>query len=338
MIKKLIDRLNSEGRLSKGEFDVLLREMSGEDAFYLRMLARKKSVEVFGKEVKMRGLIEISNICRRNCLYCGIRKGNSNVERYRLSKEEIVECCAEGSELGFKTFVMQGGEDPMHSREWIADVVATVKGMYPDIVVTLSLGERSKEDYQAWRDAGAERYLLRHETIDAEHYARLHPSEMRIGSRVQCLRDLKEVGFETGTGIMVGSPYQTIDNVVDDVMFIQDFEPEMIGIGPFLHHKDTPFRGMPNGDVELTLNLLAIFRLMHPQANIPSTTSLGTISTDGRERGILAGANVVMPNLSPQKDRRKYSLYDNKICTNEEAAEGLDLLRERMEGIGYTLD
>ncbi len=337
MINSIIDKLNSTGKLKREELSILLNNLGATERNYMHSLAAKCSEKHHGKIIKMRGLIEISNICKQNCFYCGIRKGNKNVERYRLNKSEILECCKLGAELGFQTFVLQGGEDPHHTKEWIEDVVKSIHTKYPDKTITLSLGERSANEYLAWFNAGARRYLLRHETINPSHYAKLHPENLKIESRINCLNILKEIGYETGTGIMVGSPFQTIDNIVDDLMFMQTFRPEMIGIGPFIHHHDTPFATMQNGDIELTLTLLSILRLMHPKANIPATTSLGTLATDGRERGILAGANVLMPNLSPQKDRKKYSLYDNKICTNEEAAEGLDLLNIKIKAIGYSL-
>ncbi len=337
MIRPLIDTLNTTGRLTALEYTHLLSFMNPDDEKYLRETARKKAISIFGNQVKMRGLIEISNYCKNNCYYCGIRNGNRYLARYRLDKQTILDCCAIGAEMGFQTFVLQGGEDTYHTSQWIKDLVQEIRITYPDKAITLSLGERTADEYRSWFNAGADRYLLRHETYDAKHYSKLHPSVMSFDNRIQCLHTLQKIGFETGTGIMVGSPYQTLDNIVNDLMFIQEFSPEMIGIGPFLHHKDTPFRDMSNGSMEMTLNLIAILRLMHPTANIPSTTSLGTIHHQGREIGILCGANVVMPNLSPQKDRIKYSLYDNKICTEEEAIEGLQGLRNKMTSIGYTL-
>ena len=297
--------------------------------------AREVSLEQFGNRVFIRGLIEITNRCRNNCYYCGIRKENRNITRYELAQEEILSCCHEGYRLGFRTFVLQGGEAPAVKDEGMVETVAAIRQSFPDCAITLSLGEKSREAYERFFLAGANRYLLRHETCNEGHYHRLHPAEMSLSHRLQCLDWLKEIGYQVGTGIMVGSPYQTVDHLVEDILFIERFQPEMIGMGPFLPHHDTPFASFPPGDMELTLKLLSIFRLMHPAALIPATTALATLAPDGRERGILAGANVVMPNLSPSHQRAKYSLYDNKASAGAEAAEGLLKLEEQLKGIGY---
>jgi biotin synthase len=299
--------------------------------------ARKLREENYGKDVYTRGLIEFTNYCKNNCYYCGIRADNRNVERYRLSREDILSCADVGYELGFRTFVLQGGEDMYYSDDDICDIVSSIKANHTDCAVTLSIGERSRESYRAYREAGADRYLLRHETADNEHYKKLHPASMSLDNRKRCLWDLKELGYQVGSGFMVGSPYQTIENLISDLHFLEELEPDMIGIGPFLPHADTPFKNEEKGSLKRCLNLIAILRLMFPYALIPSTTALGTIHPLGREMGLKAGANVVMPNLSPTDVRKLYSLYDNKICTGEEAAECRGCLARRVESVGYRL-
>lgn len=336
-MKTLIDRLRREQHLSTEEYRQLLSCPDADTPAYLREQAQEVALAQFGNAIYIRGLIEIGNCCRNNCYYCGIRKGNKQVERYRLSKESILNCCAQGYELGFRTFVMQGGEDPALTDTHIEDIVAEIRNRYPDCAITLSLGERSREAYERFFRAGANRYLLRHETYNEAHYQQLHPAEMSLANRLNCLQQLKDIGYQTGTGIMVGSPGQTIDHLVADIQFIEAFRPEMIGIGPFIPHHDTPFATSPAGSIEQTLLLISIFRLMHPAALIPSTTALATLSPDGRARGICAGANVVMPNLSPQENRKKYDLYDNKASLGAEAAEGLKVLRRQLQTIGYEI-
>ena len=292
--------------------------------------------EVYGRRVFMRGLIEVSNHCRNNCLYCGIRR-DAACRRYRLSPEQIMDCCRVGHELGFRTFVLQGGEDAWFTDERVCQLVKAIKEAYPDCAVTLSLGERDYDSYARLREAGADRYLLRHETANRDHYGRLHPAEMSFDHRMQCLRDLRRLGYQVGAGFMVGSPYQTLDTLMEDLRFIADFRPEMVGIGPFIPAAGTPFEQEPAGSVELTLRLLAIIRLLHPQVLLPATTALGTLHPTGRERAIAAGANVVMPNLSPQDTRALYSIYNNKLATGSEAAESVADLRLRMQAIGMEL-
>ena len=323
-MKHLIDKLRSNRRLDAGEYKALLLSRDIELAAYLQELAREEALARFGNKIFIRGLIEITNHCRNNCYYCGIRKENRNIVRYELAQEEILSCCHEGYRLGFRTFVLQGGEAPAVKDEGMVETVAAIRQSFPDCAITLSLGEKSREAYERFFLAGANRYLLRHETCNEGHYRKLHPAEMSLPHRLQCLEWLKEIGYQVGTGIMVGSPYQTVDHLVEDILFIERFHPEMIGMGPFLP-----------GDMELTLKLLSIFRLMQPFALIPATTALATLAPDGRERGILAGANVVMPNLSPSNQRAKYSLYDNKASAGAEAAEGLQKLEEQLKGIGY---
>lgn len=299
--------------------------------------AREVANKIYGNQIFKRGLIEFTNYCKNDCYYCGIRKGNPCVSRYRLDKEEILACCEKGYALGYRTFVLQGGEDGYFTEERICDIVASIRATYPDCAITLSIGERSKENYQKFFEAGADRYLLRHETANELHYAKLHPSNLKLSNRKQCLYDLKEIGYQIGCGFMVGSPYQTLETIYEDLQFIKTLKPHMVGIGPFIPQKDTPFAKEKAGTLEMTLRLLAIIRLIHPNVLLPATTALGTICENGRELGILAGANVVMPNLSPTEARKKYQLYDNKACTGDEAIEGDWNLRKRMNEIGYEL-
>ena len=336
-IRELISRLEWEQHLTEAEYAELVRDRDEEAARLLAARAVEKRKAVFRDAVYVRGLIEISSYCKNNCLYCGIRLGNPYAERYRLTKEEILACAEEGYGLGFRTFVLQGGEDPYYTDERLGGIVRVIKERHPDCAVTLSMGERSRESYEALYAAGADRYLLRHETADPGHYALLHPRGMSFENRMRCLRDLKEIGYQTGTGIMVGSPYQTPEILAKDLKFIETFRPAMCGIGPFIPHRNTFFRDEPAGTLELTLFLLSVIRLMLPEVLLPATTALGTIHPRGRELGILAGANVVMPNLSPADVRKKYELYDNKICTGEESAQCRDCLDARMRSIGYRL-
>ena len=285
----------------------------------------------------IRGLIEISSYCKNDCYYCGIRKSNDKAQRYRLSREEILECCVTGYDLGFRTFVLQGGEDPYFTDERICGIVSEIKEKFPGCAVTLSLGEKSRESYQQYFDAGADRYLLRHETAGADHYKKLHPEDLSQEHRMQCLQDLKEIGYQVGSGFMVGSPYQKTEDLISDLRFLQELQPDMIGIGPFITHQDTPFREFTSGELTLCLRMVAILRHLFPEVLLPATTALGTIHPNGRELGLLAGANVVMPNLSPVGVREKYSLYDNKICTGEEAAECRGCLENRVASAGFQI-
>ena len=336
--QELIDKLKDERKLTKGEWITLLSTYTDEDRLYAAGKAREVADSVYGKSIFIRGIVEFSNVCKNNCYYCGIRAGNDCLERYRLTEDEILECCRAGYEYGFRTFVLQSGEDLTYTCDDICRIVSKIKEEYPDCAVTLSIGEKTREEYAAYKAAGADRYLLRHETADEEHYGKLHPSEMSWKNRMRCLRDLKELGFQTGCGIMVGSPYQTVNCIAEDMIFMEEFKPEMIGIGPFLPHKDTPFRDMPKGSYELTLFLLSLSRLMLPEVLLPATTALGTINPRGREEGVLAGANVIMPNLSPIDVRKNYMLYDNKICTGDTSAACRGCIEGRMERIGYKVE
>ena len=334
-MKELIEKLEKKRSLSLEEYEYLIENRDDESRELLREKADKVRREIYGNKIFIRGLIEIGNICKNDCLYCGIRRGNKTCMRYRLSKEDILTCCEEGYGLGFRTFVMQGGEDAAFSDEFICDVVSEIKKRYPDCAVTLSLGERSKESYRKLFKAGADRYLLRHETADEEHYGKLHPKELSWKNRMECLHNLKEIGFQTGCGFMVESPYQTVKHLAKDLKFVETFSPEMCGIGPFIPHEATVFRDEKAGSGELTCYLLSIIRLIKPNILLPSTTALGTIDPNGREKGVLSGGNVVMPNLSPLSVRKKYMLYDGKISTDEEAAENLQKLKDKMKAIGY---
>lgn len=338
----IIDTLYEKGDVSDKALLQLLSFLEEQDkeeqiAEYLFEKARAVAKKHYGNKVFSRGLIEISNYCRNNCYYCGIRAGNGNVSRYRLSKEEILECCRKGYEIGFRTFVLQGGEDSYYTDEMVCSIVSQIKEEFTDCAVTLSLGERSYESYRKLYEAGADRYLLRHETACREHYCSLHPESMSFKQRMDCLINLKKIGYQTGCGIMVGSPGQTLEHLVKDLRFMKDFKPHMVGIGPFLSQKDTPFAKEQSGSVMQTLYLLAIIRLMLPTVLLPATTALGTAAAEGREKGILAGANVVMPNLSPLNVRDKYTLYDNKLATGAEAAESWAELSDKLKVIGYEL-
>ena len=334
-MKQLIDQLARERDLPDEALLSLIRCETPETEEYLAQTAAAVRQKHYGKDVYIRGLIEFTNYCKNDCLYCGIRRSNQKAQRYRLSEEDILECCRHGYELGFRTFVLQGGEDPYFTRERMVRIVSSIKQKFPDCALTLSVGEKSREEYEAYFAAGADRYLLRHETACPCHYAKLHPVELTLAERMRCISDLKEIGFQTGIGFMVGSPFQTPQNILQDLRYIQSLRPEMVGIGPFIPHKDTPFRDEPAGTARQTLRLLAIIRLMLPTVLLPATTALGTVSGDGRVRGMQFGANVVMPNLSPLSVRKKYMLYDNKIATGEEAAESVHLLRKTMNAIGY---
>lgn len=325
--------------LTKEEFEELIRlaRTDAEVREQLKEEAVRLRKEYYGTDVYTRGLIEFTNYCKNNCYYCGIRGGNSNARRYRLTKDEILDCCANGYELGFRTFVLQGGEDPYYTDEKMADIVRTIRTEYPECAITLSVGEHSKETYRLWKDAGADRYLLRHETASDELYQKLHPVEMKLSERKQCLYDLKELGYQVGAGFMVGAPGQTISDLAEDLVFLKELEPHMAGIGPFIPHHDTRYAEEKAGSVDLTLILLSIIRILLPGVLLPATTALGTMDPLGREKGLLAGANVVMPNLSPVKNRKQYELYDNKICTGEEAAECRGCLSRRVASVGYQL-
>ena len=334
-IENLVDRLAESHILSREEFCYLLENIRPEQDGYLYEKARKQALASYGNRVFVRGLIEFTNYCKNDCYYCGIRRSNQKASRYRLTPEQVMDCCHTGYGLGFRTFVLQGGEDPWFTDDKIAYLVERIRGGYPDCAITLSVGEKEYDTYKMWFDAGADRYLLRHETANPCHYASLHPPQMSSGHRKECLENLKRIGYQTGCGIMVGAPYQTTGHIAEDLEYMYGLQPQMVGIGPFIPHHDTPFGGRPAGTLRQTLLLLAIVRLMLPDVLLPATTALGTAAPNGREQGVLAGANVVMPNLSPLDVRKKYMLYDNKISTGVEAAANIKELKQRMASIGY---
>lgn len=336
-MNNIISKLIKEHSLTLEEYSELIRGYNEETASVLREEAVRLRNENYGNTVYIRGLIEISNICKNDCFYCGIRKSNKLCERYRLSEEEILSCCDYGYNLGFRTFVLQGGEDVFYTDSYLCSLIGKIKKKHPDCAITLSLGERSEESYKKLYNAGADRYLLRHETADSEHYSKLHPETLTLENRLACLDKLKQTGFQVGCGFMVGSPYQTIETIAKDLKFIEEFSPDMCGIGPFIPHKDTPFKGYPAGSVDFTCFLLSVIRIIKPDILLPSTTALGTLSENGREKGILSGANVVMPNLSPEEARSRYMLYNNKLNTGVESAEKLEELKKRIKAIGYKI-
>ena len=336
-MNEIISKLINEHSLTLEEYRELIISYNEDIAAVLRDEAVRLRKEIYGNTVYIRGLIEISNICKNDCYYCGIRKSNNLCQRYRLSEEEILSCCNYGYDLGFRTFVLQGGEDGYFSDERLCLLIEEIKRRHPDCAVTLSLGERSRASYERLFNAGADRYLLRHETADSGHYSKLHPESLTLENRMRCLSELKEIGFQVGCGFMVGSPYQTTETIARDLKFIEEFRPDMCGIGPFIPHKDTPFRDCPAGSVDFTCFLLSVIRIIKPDILLPSTTALGTLSENGREKGILSGANVVMTNLSPEEARSRYMLYNNKLNTGVESAEKLEELKKRIKAVGYEI-
>jgi biotin synthase len=337
-MKKLIDKLFTENKLSKDELLYIIENCDEENKKYIVSKAHETRLKYYSNKVFIRGLIEFTNYCKNDCYYCGIRRNNNNVERYRLTLEDILDCCKTGYELGFRTYVLQGGEDAYYTDDKIVELLTLIKKQYPDCAITLSIGEKSYDSYKRFYEAGADRYLLRHETAEETHYQKLHPKELSLENRKRCLQDLKEIGFQVGAGFMVGSPYQSNENLVQDLLFLKELEPHMVGIGPFIPHKATPFKDEKQGTLDMTILMLALTRLLLPKALIPATTALGTIHPLGRELGLKAGANVVMPNLSPTGVREMYSLYDNKICTGDEAAECRYCIERRINSAGFEVD
>jgi biotin synthase len=336
-LRILIDKLNSENCLNESELLELLDNMNEVRRKYLIEKANETRMRVFGNKVYMRGLVEFTNYCRRDCVYCGIRASNRKAERYRLLPDQILLTCEKGYKLGYRTFVLQGGEDSFYTDEKVVEIIHKIKNMFPDCAITLSIGEKSFEAYKLYFEAGADRYLLRHETASKELYESLHPG-MSFENRIECLWNLKKIGYQVGAGFMTGLPNQTNKDYVKDLCFLKELRPHMVGIGPFIPHKDTPLAGKIGGTVEATITLLAIIRLLLPEVLLPATTALGTIDPAGREKGLRAGANVVMPNLSPVETREKYALYDNKVCTGEEAAECRQCIESRILHAGFSTD
>ena len=334
---ELIKKLDAEKALSREEWRQLIGTFTDGDREFARSIAQGIALERFGRGIFFRGIVEFTNFCKNDCLYCGIRRDDRGVQRYRLEKDDILDCCRSGWAAGFRTFVLQGGEDPFYTDDLMAEIVSAIRAEFPTCAITLSIGEKSRESYQRFFDAGANRYLLRHETANKEHYGKMHPPDQTFENRMRCLRDLKDIGYQTGAGMMVGAPYQTVETLTDDMLFLGSFRPEMIGMGPFIPHHGTPFRDFPAGSTTDTLMLLSLCRIMLPDVLLPATTALGTLSGDGRKLGVLAGANVIMPNLSPVADRKKYMLYDNKAITGDDAAESLSVLQKHLDEIGYHL-
>lgn len=337
-MKEIVRKYLNNPDFTKEEFLELLACADDEES---RTALAEEAVRIrkkyYGDVVYTRGLIEFTNYCKNNCNYCGIRRGNLHAKRYRLTKEEILSCCENGYALGYRTFVLQGGEDGWFTDDRMCEIIREIKERYPDCAVTLSIGEKSYESYKRFKEAGTDRYLLRHETANEEHYQKLHPAQMSLANRKQCLYHLKELGYQVGAGFMVGSPGQTMECLAEDLVFLKELQPEMVGIGPFVPHHDTEYAKEPAGSVALTIYLLSVIRILLPKVLLPATTALGTMDLQGREKGILAGANVIMPNLSPLKNRKAYELYDNKICTGEESAECRGCLERKMASIGCTL-
>lgn len=336
-VRDIIEKLFLTNDISSDETVFLIQNANDEDKRLVYDKALETKQRYYGKKVYMRGLIEFSNICSRNCLYCGLRAQNSNVDRYRLSKEEILECCRQGRNLGYFTFVLQSGEDPYYTIERMEDIIKAIKSEYPECALTLSIGERSFEEYKRMKDAGADRFLLRHETASRQLYEKLHP-DMSFDKRTRCLYDLKKAGFQVGAGFMVGLPGQTEEMLAEDLHFLKKLNPEMIGIGPFIPHSKTPLKEEKGGNVEDTIFMVALARLFVPKALIPATTALGTLHEKGRELALKAGANVVMPNLTPLAYRPKYQLYENKICTGDDAAHCRVCIEKRITSAGFEID
>ncbi|MDY4078081.1 MAG: [FeFe] hydrogenase H-cluster radical SAM maturase HydE [Clostridium sp.] len=334
---KIIDKLYETNNATRDELEFLLENLNDDSKKYLIEKSNLTRMKVYGDKVYLRGLIEFTNYCVRDCMYCGIRASNKNAERYRLTIDEILECAELGDRLGYKTYVLQGGEDPYFTDDIMVEIISKIKKRFPENAITISLGERSYESYEKMFKAGADRYLIRHETATKELYEKLHP-KASFENRRRCLEDLKKIGYQIGSGFMIGLPGQKVSDLVNDLLYVKELNPHMVGIGPFISHKDTPLKDEKNGTLEDTITLIAILRLLLPKALIPATTSLGTINPLGRELGIKAGANVVMPNLSPTSVREKYSLYDGKICTGDEAAECRRCIEGRINRAGFKVE
>ena len=330
----IINKLYNENNASREELLYLLDNIDSKSKELLIEKAHKTRLKYFKNKVYIRGLVELTSFCKKDCLYCGLRRTNKNAQRYRLSKEEVLECVRAGDKLGYKTIVLQGGEDAYFNDEVMVDIIKSIKKEFPNNAITLSLGERSYESYKKMYNAGADRYLLRHESASKKLYEDIHPGEP-FEIRRKCLKNLKDIGYQAGAGFMVGIPNQTNEDLVNDLLFVKDFEPAMCGIGPFIPHKDTPFKGFNCGSAKMTLFILSLCRIMLPDVLLPATTALSTVRDDGRQLGVLSGANVIMPNLSPIEVRKKYMLYDNKAITGDDAGENLKLIQDNINEIGY---
>lgn len=336
-IIKIIDKLYLTNNLKYEELVYILNNIGENEREYLVQKAHETRLKSYGNKVFFRGLIEFSNYCKKLCKYCGINGSNKDVDRYRLNLEDILLSCDKGYELGLRTFVLQSGEDDYFTDDMIIDLITKIKEKYPNVAITLSIGEKSYMSYEKYFNAGADRYLLRHETASKELFNKIHKNT-NFENRIECLWNLKKIGYQVGSGFMVGIPNQSKEDLAEDILFIKKLEPEMVGIGPFIPHKDTIYKYEVGGTLEDTITMIALTRLFLPNSLLPATTALGTINPLGREKGLKAGANVVMPNLSPTSVREKYALYDGKICTGEEAAECMSCIEKRIVSSGFTID
>jgi len=333
----IVDGLEKNHVGKAEDYLYLLNNINEENRQYLSNAALRVKEEFYGKEIYIRGIVEFSNFCKQNCLYCGIRKDNAHVDRYRLSHKEIVEACRKGYALGYRTFVLQSGEDPYFTDDRVVAIIKDIRDNFKDAAITLSLGEKTKRSYKKFYDAGADRYLLRHETANEKLYDKLHEN-MTFQNRKECLYDLKEIGYQVGAGLMVGSPGQKKTDLIDDLRFLKELKPQMVGMGPYLTHKETPLKDSENGSLTETLVMLSLVRLILPEVLLPATTAVGTIDDYGREQAILAGCNVVMPNISPMEVRKKYELYENKICVDDQPEECRFCIEGRVKCTGSTLN
>ncbi len=337
-IYQLIDELSERGSLLREQYLFILKNITKDEIGYLFDKGYQKKQNTYGNKVYLRGLIEISNYCKMGCKYCGINYKQDEIERYRLTIEEILACCEEGYNLGYRTFVIQSGEDAYYTDDRLKSLLQSIKTKFDDVRITLSLGERSRDSFQKLYDYGADRYLLRHETASRKLYEHLHPSFMSFDNRRMCLDDLKDIGYQVGGGFMVGSPTQTNEDLVEDLIYLKELDPHMVGIGPYLCHSDTELAGNASGTLDETLVMVSMVRLILPKALLPATTALGSLHPIGREKALKVGANVMMPNISPTNNRSKYEIYQNKICTADTSDKCRNCIEARIVGVGHEID
>lgn len=317
---------------SKDEIIEILKDESKND--WLFSLADKIRHDNVGDGVHLRGLIEFSNICKRSCKYCGLRAADKFIDRYRISSDEIVSYAEHAVKTGYKTIVLQSGEDEYFTTDRICEIISRIKKL--GAALTLSIGERSFEDYKAFKESGADRYLIRIETTDRNLYKKMHP-HMDFDNRLRCLKDLKTLGYEVGTGCLVGLPEQSIDSLADDILFFKEIDADMVGIGPFIPHPHTPLKDASNGSFILALKVMALTRILLPDINIPATTAMETLNPNGRIIALKSGANVVMPNVTTTEYRAKYEIYPNKICINENPDKCRECISAKIKSIGRTV-